>query len=364
MKIPLDTIDKSSFKIKDGILNGRVVYLINPVEFDCKWNKSNLHLRSLMIDYDGTVISRGMSKFFNFGEKQELYPTPDKFNDWVLSSKEDGSLLICDLIDGKFNARTRGTISYKDHENTSDFDFVINKYKLWELSELTEYSILFELYSPTNVIVLKPYQDPEIVLLGAIHKENNIYYPYYSELGKQIQSKLNCKLPETFPINGDIAIIASKIKDWIGKEGIVLNYNNNQNQLKIKSDWYLIRHRMKSELSSLEKVMDLWISLNYPNYTDFYNEVVKSFDFEIANIAQGHISNICDAYKEVNKILDGFYSFVNHTLRLLPNRKEQALKVIQSYGITNRANFIFKLLDGKTLGGDDIKKLLFQVLKS
>jgi len=57
-------------------------------------------------------------------------------------------------------------------------------------------------------------------------------------------------------------------------------------------------------------------------------------------------------------------SFVNNRLRLLPTRKEQAQLVISSYGETNRAAFVFKLLDGKSFGKEEYKKLLFQVLKN
>lgn len=362
MKINLEQIDKSSFKLKEGILDGNIVYLINPVDFDCKWNKDNLHLRSVITDYDGNILSRGLNKFFNVGEKSELYPSPDKFNDWVLTSKEDGSLMICDWIFNQLNVRTRGTISFKDHDNTSDFQFVIDKYNLNTIiSELSDYSILFELYSPTNVIVLKPYSEPEIVLLGAINKDTGAFHPYYSQLGQDIQFRLKCKIPEIFPITGNIGDIAFKIKDWIGKEGVVLNYNDGKNQLKLKSDWYLVRHRMKSELSSLEKVIDLWISLNRPNYTDFYNEVLNTFDFEIANMAQGHMSNICDGHKEVLKIIVHMKSFVE-PLKELP-RKDAALKILSSYGETNRKAFAFNLLDNKELDGEAIKKLIFQVLK-
>ncbi len=65
-----------------------------------------------------------------------------------------------------------------------------------------------------------------------------------------------------------------------------------------------------------------------------------------------------------NKIVEGMNSFVNNRLRSLPSRKEQAQLVISSYGETNRASFLFKLLDGKSLGKEEYKKLMFQVLKN
>jgi hypothetical protein len=39
------------------------------------------------------------------------------------------------------------------------------------------------------------------------------------------------------------------------------------------------------------------------------------------------------------------------------------VKVIESYSTTNRSSMIFKLLDGKNLDQNDMKKLLYQCLK-
>jgi hypothetical protein len=75
------------------------------------------------------------------------------------------------------------------------------------------------------------------------------------------------------------------------------------------------------------------------------------------------VSRICDGAVGVNAIISGMKLFVNETLKQLPTRKDQAIKVIQSYGNTNRASFVFKLLDGKNLETEDRKKLLYQVLK-
>ena len=110
--------------------------------------------------------------------------------------------------------------------------------------------------------------------------------------------------------------------------------------------------------------MDVWLDQGMPDYNTFYNYIVTTFDFELAEQIKGMISRIVDGKKEVNKIVDGMNSFVNNRLRSLPTRKEQAQLVISSYGETNRAAFVFKLLDNRPLGKEEYKKLLFQVLKN
>jgi hypothetical protein len=133
---------------------------------------------------------------------------------------------------------------------------------------------------------------------------------------------------------------------------------------KVKGAWYLKLHYLKSELSNIEKVLDVWLEQGMPDYQTFYNYIFTTFDFELAEQIKGTISRIVDGKKEVNKIVDGMNDFVNNRLRSLPSRKEQAQLVISSYGETNRAAFVFKLLDGKSFGKDEYKKLLFQVLKN
>lgn len=86
-------------------------------------------------------------------------------------------------------------------------------------------------------------------------------------------------------------------------------------------------------------------------------------DFEIAEFCRGHISKICDAMKTVNEIVAGFQRFL---LKIsdLPTRKDKAQAILQAYGTTNRSGMVFSLLDDKPLSKDELKKLLYQVLKN
>ena len=361
MKVDITSLNLESFSIKDGFVAGQAVQLITPKKMGAEWNLENLHLRSTMVDFEGNIISFGLPKFFNLGEKSELYPSPSKFNDWVITSKEDGSLLICDYIYDIFNARTRGTISYTNHENTEDFNYVIDKYKLKELvAKYPNYSILFEIYSPRNVIVLKPYSEPEIVFLGMMDKTSGVYIPFYSTIGREVQFLINCKIPELFSFTDDLVTIAEKIKTWEGREGVVLHYNNSQNHLKIKSEWYLMLHRFKSN-ATLENTLDLFVSFGYPPFVDFETKLIEQFDYECYQMVRGFASLVCDAYKQVKEIQSGMERFVTG-LGALP-RRDAAGKIIASYGSTGRAAMCFTLLDGKPLSDEQIVKLIWQKLK-
>jgi len=129
---------------------------------------------------------------------------------------------------------------------------------------------------------------------------------------------------------------------------------------KIKSNDYLVKHRFKENLN-IESIIDLYLASGEPTYNQFLSLIEAQFDYECMQDALKFISKVSDAAEEMYKIILHFNIFVNQVKTL--TRKEAAAKIISSYGSTNRAAFLFKLLDGKVLTKDDKKKLLFQVLK-
>jgi hypothetical protein len=154
------------------------------------------------------------------------------------------------------------------------------------------------------------------------------------------------------------------------QEGLCVYYNNEQQIRKVKAAQYLFLHRAKSEISSIDKVIDVYIdwfmdrntlSHEFTGYPEFFKYLTEKFDFEIATMATGHASRICDAMKEVKKIMDALVLFSFDCINI--PRKEAAAKILQAYGSTGRAAMVFKMLDTKYIGADEYKKLLYQVLK-
>jgi hypothetical protein len=211
--------------------------------------------------------------------------------------------------------------------------------------------------TPSNKIVLT-YPEVDFILTGVINHDD---YSLWKQSDLDVFSKkLGMPRPETYTFES-VEDLVKNVDKWEGREGIVWYHPGGL--IKVKAAKYLLLHRMKSELSSTEKVIDVWISRGYPSYNDFYNYIQTTFDYELAEYCRSNISNISDGYKEVQAIIAHMQMFVE-PLKALP-RRDAAMKIISSYGgaSNNRAAFCFKILDGKTLGGDDIKKLLFQTLK-
>jgi hypothetical protein len=370
MKVDLQSVDLTQFYVNEHVLNGETVYLVIPQQIGAKWTKENKVFRSSVWDSNGELISAGFPKFTNWGEAPEVFPLPTSLKNCTIMEKIDGSLLIVSKWKGCYILRTRGTIDATQLENGHELEIfkqtilpIIDKFAAPYTSEK---SWLFEWTSPLQKIILNCGDVPEWCLVGAVYHDN--YSLETQDVLDSWAKQYGFKRPATYTFS-TIEDLLANVDQWKGKEGVCVYSNNGQSIHKVKSAWYLALHHMKSELASKDKVIDVWFSFGKPGYTEFYGRVSSQFDHELAEQIRGDISNICDAYKEVEKIVEGMNRFVKDTCLLLGNPKDKKIrgqmagKVLSSYGQTNRANFVFKLLDGKQLNDEDLKKLLWQILK-
>jgi hypothetical protein len=363
MKIDISAIDRTQFMVHDHFVGGELVHLIQPQHFGTQWRKDNKHLRSVVVNHEGEVISAGFPKFTNWGENPEHFPVPTSLNNCNVVEKLDGSLLIVSKYKGNYILRTRGTVDAYTLSNGYEIDIFKEKIlsKLHNDVDTWNYSFLWEWLSPVNKIVLNYGEEPDWHLVGFVNHIN--YSIAQQELLDAMAEKYGFKRPTTYSFPS-VEQLLKDVEQWKNKEGVCVYSHNDQNIHKVKGAWYLALHHMKSELSNIEKVLDVWLERGMPDYQTFYNYINTTFDFELAEQCRGMISNICDAKKEVDKIVWGMNLFVNTRLLSLPNRKQQAELVLSSYGTTNRAAFVFKILDNRPLGKEEYKKLLFQVLKN
>ena len=363
MKIDIQKVDLTQFMVHEHSLNGEIVHLIQPQHIGTKWHQDNKHMRSVVVNYAGEVISAGFPKFTNWGENPDHFPVPNSLKYCTVVEKLDGSLLIVSKYNGQYILRTRGTVDASTMANGHELEIFKNTIlsKLADNNDTWDYSVLFEWLSPINKIVLNYGDEPSWRLIGFINHIN--YSLAQQDMLDAMAKKYGFDRPPTYTFSS-VEDLLKDVDQWRGKEGVVVYSKNDQMLHKVKGAWYLALHHMKSELSNIEKVIDVWLEQGMPDYQTFYSYIFTTFDYELAEQCRGMISRICDAKKEVDMIVVGMNEFVNNRLKTLPTRKLQAEQVISAYGNTNRASFLFKLLDGKSLGKEEYKKLLFQVLKN
>lgn len=361
MKVLLP-VEQDCFNITPNKFCGQDCYLITP-KIDAKWNSDNLFYRSLITDKEGNVLSSGFPKFFNYGEKTDCYPDPENYKDWKIEDKIDGSLLITDFVNEQFSMRTRGTVSYISQENAKDFELLPQKYpKVIEfLKENQHLSLLFEIVTPNNVIVIRP-QQIEFYLIGAINK-NGMCVVSSSDLVDIWRKIGQMSTPQSYNFldTNVLPKIAETIKRWRGKEGIVISYNNGQNRIKLKSDWYLFIHRVKSQLNSTNNLIDYYVDCEMPLYDIFYKKIETEFDFEIALQLKNEIEKICNAGERAKKYIDNILDMV-HDIRKIESRKEQAEMIKRHY--QDNSSYAFSVLDNKPITKTQFIKLINQKIET
>lgn len=357
MKTNLSTINRDIFRLTTGEIAGEECTLVTPLENWSGWNKENLIFRSSIWNSEGELISAGFPKFFNWNESSHICPEPTDIRKCEVVEKIDGSLLILSRYKGELICRTRNSFDTLFMQSHSDIKVLKEKYPLVFNLNMDDVSYLYEWTTPNNIIVLNYGPEPELKLVGLVHHKD------YS-LARQKELDL---IAESLEVGRPKWYSFSSLEDMIldvslmeNKEGVCCYYNNGQSIKKVKSLDYLKRHAFKSNIC-LETALDLYLNWGEPSYLDAMSLLVKEFDFECGQIATPFISKVVDAKKEVDKIIQSFKSTVNEVKCMI--RKDAARIIVQKYGDTNRAGFVFSLLDNKPIDRDGIKKLYYQVLK-
>ena len=363
MKIDIQKVDLTQFMVHEHSLNGEIVHLIQPQHIGTKWTQDNKHMRSVVVNYAGEVISAGFPKFTNWGENPDHFPVPNSLKHCTVVEKLDGSLLIVSKYNGQYILRTRGTVDASTMANGHELEIfkntILSKLSHIYTSDTWNYSWLFEWVSPINKIVLNYGDEPDWYLVGVINHDDYSLANQFSL--DRYATNLELKRPPTYTFS-DVQDLLKDVDQWRGKEGVVVYSKNDQMLHKVKAMQYLKCHAFKSN-ATFENTIEMFFEFDMPSYQDFEVKLIEKFDYECYQMVRGHISTICDGYKEILNIVEGMHRFVDK-IKLLNTRKEQATAVFSSYGKeSNRSSYIFTILDGKKLSKEQLKKLLYQVTK-
>ncbi len=372
MNIDLASINKEEFHIKESIISGDKCFLVYP-KLNPIWTKENEIFRSSIWNEKGEPVSLGFKKFTNWNEKPDTFPNPLSLKNTNILEKTDGSLLIVsmcvnskredpalpfrEIYKKQLIIRTRKTFDAREHSNGYEIDFLIEKYPhVFNCDSLATGSLLFEWTTPTNQIIINYGNEPELTLIGFVNHKD---YSYASQIDlNSIAKEIKVKRPAQYKYDS-ISNMIKAVGSFKNLEGVCIYYNHDQSIKKVKGIEYLKKHAFKSEMS-LKNLIEYFIQVDRPKYKEFLNVIEKEFDFEICGMAMPIVSKICDAMKEVELIIKGMKAFITKLNGI--TRKEQASKIISAYGKTARAGFVFTILDGKSLGAKEYKKLLYQVM--
>jgi len=182
------------------------------------------------------IASRPMQKFFNKGEVDFIeYSKPayvmDKVDGSLISSWKDAT--------GKLQVKSKGSL-YSDHaiaaqEFLDEPGNAMMKTFLYRMED-EGYTVNMEWTSPDPKFrIVLHYEKPALIILNARHRETGEYYNQV-----ELHDRMHSRMVELYLSND----ILNDLEDQTGIEGYVVIDDKN-NWYKLKTPWYLERHRAK-----------------------------------------------------------------------------------------------------------------------
>lgn len=354
----LQTPSKDEFRVIEKEWLGKQAVLINPCVKNPKWVIDNKWFRSSIWDkVSNNALSLGFPKFFNIHEQNSHIADIENF---TLVEKKDGSLCIVDIIDNQMNSRPRGSYDSSAHINLPEQIELLTKYKVAELAKkYREYSILFEIVSPSVPIIVK-YKSPELYLIGMIHKPTGILTSQakLDELGEN----WSIPRPKTWNTIGlDKKEIIETIRDLEHQEGYCAYDASGQHIIKLKSKWYISLHSFKSHCTYSEVVnwfVEQW-EKNPENPGSRTLEYIRdTLDWECVEIAKPMVEKVNELFKPISHNLF-------HARKLATEAKNTSAKdfahLIQY--TPHLRTFAFSFYNNKDIKTEQIRKLLYNEIK-
>jgi len=218
----------------------RIYNYTDKAVWEREWDDATLNCRGLLLDDGGTVIARGMPKFFNFGEVSAPVFAPD--DQVQVSDKSDGSLGIPHrLPDGSIAVATRGSFASEQaiHATT-----LLNS-SVTALSIISAMldgglSPLMEIVYPSNRIVLDYGGADELIFLGVQLMAGQEFLPLSLD---------NWPWSCAENIGWMTFTEALALPDRENREGVVITRVSDGAMVKSKQGDYLALHKIISGLS-------------------------------------------------------------------------------------------------------------------
>lgn len=264
----IETLDdiKDVFKKKEFILVQKDGYqVVNYVFNDQSTfeNEFEAECRGLIFDMNGKILSRRYHKFFNAGERADvlLQDVANKMAtmDYVILEKLDGSMIS---PIPRTDVRHSNEIQFRLGTKMGITD-VSMQAEAWVVDK-PEYirfinnaitvgvTPIFEWCSSKQRIVLD-YKEDQLILTAIRDNFSGRYHEY--SLMKSLAEGYG--IPVVKALDKNLSI--DQVKSMEDSEGIVIRFDDGH-MVKVKSDWYCKIHKVKDDVCSESKVLDLIVN--------------------------------------------------------------------------------------------------------
>lgn len=221
--------------------------------FHSRWNETTVNFRGVLTDPEyRRVYARGFTKFFNASEHEgrPAFPALPKDEQVVLAKKMDGSLGLIAEVNGENRVYTSGSSRRETNEIASIGEEILGEqlaergHPGWKPPK--NVTVLGEIISPINRIVVDYQDERRLVVLGAVDNRTGLDTP---------ESELNAMVPleRVEKINNGESMSYSNALTYPipnEEEGYVLEFQDSGLRAKVKGDTYLAAHKTMTNMSA------------------------------------------------------------------------------------------------------------------
>jgi RNA ligase len=231
-------------KFKEETINNEQLTIICYMIADSELWKDPVagECRGIVFNSKGECICWPLHKFFNIGERPETQQNVLDFEGAVMLEKRDGSMLTPVLVNEKLVWKTKKSF-------TSDVAISASKNAPENVTRLSKlllgqgFTPIFEYTDSQHQIVIDYGVHPAFVLLHA----RNMYSGEYMNRTQLQQLARTYNVPLIGVYEGKPHKLIAELDTMKNFEGYVVIHSNGQ-WTKAKSKWYLLNHRIMTEL--------------------------------------------------------------------------------------------------------------------
>jgi hypothetical protein len=232
---------------------------------------------------DFSIVGRSFPRFYNWGEVADEMPLFN-FNEFVVDSKEDGSLCVLYHFNGSWHGNTRGSFGL-DNMQFMDFSWREGFLKAmgvssWEaLDGVLDPSLSYicEFVSPWNKVV-RTYAQPKMYLLTAFRGHEELTWAELDAVTGPFVRPERFRYSSIDEIMTFLLAQADKDKTF---EGVVIRDNAGR-RWKVKNPCYLALHRLRGEGDNLynpKNLMPFIVAGEGDELLNYFSEVEPAFRF-------------------------------------------------------------------------------------
>lgn len=231
-------------KFKTEHVDGQEVTIVSYMIADPDlWNKQHaLECRGITFDSTGSCISRPLNKFFNIGENAWTQESNLDFNGAHFYEKKDGSMLVPVLINNNVFWKSKKSF-FSDVAIRAQEVAPQNVIDLAERLLSQGFTPIFEFTHPEHQIVIDYGRESKFTLIAIREIDTGEYLAY--DYAKMICYSSGVDIINRYDFTYDV--VKKDFASLTNFEGYVIHHPNGV-WTKIKTPWYLLNHRIMTEL--------------------------------------------------------------------------------------------------------------------